>query len=139
MLGKLAVSPRTWRSRPEVLVRTVAAMTAGYGMCLVLRPEILARPAGLTVDGVVPDDVAALTRSIGVRDVVLSMLTVVAPAGRSLAAANAARVVADTGDAVWFGHLLKDPAMRAKVSGSAAAWAALGAAVGVYAWRRGEV
>jgi hypothetical protein len=121
---------------PELLLRTAAALTAGYGALLVVRPAALAKPAGLTVDGAVPAPLATLTRSIGVRDIVLSLLAVVAPAGRPLAMVTAARVVADATDALWFARMLERRSLRAKVSGAAAGWAVLQAAAGAYAWRR---
>jgi hypothetical protein len=141
MSGALAsrFGPPGWRARPELLLRATAAVTAGYGAILVIRPQTLADPTGLTTERGVPDHVVALTRSIGMRDVVLSLLAVVAPPGRSLAAVTAARVVADATDAVWFARMLDRPVMRAKVVGAAAGWAALQAAAGVYVWRRRTV
>jgi hypothetical protein len=119
-----------------LLVRTTAILTAGYGALLVVRPETLAGPAGLSAAGDVPPHVASLTRSIGMRDLVLSLLAVVTPPGGSLAVVNMARVVVDATDAVWFARTGQRPSVRAKVSGAAAGWAALQAAAGVYAWRR---
>jgi hypothetical protein len=118
------------------LVRATAVLTAGYGALLVIRPETLARPAGLVGDGDVPPHVAALTRSIGMRDLALSLLAVAAPSGRPLAAVTTARVLVDVTDALWFARMAQPPAVRAKVSSAAAGWAALQAAASVYAWRR---
>jgi hypothetical protein len=129
----LRASRAVWQAEPDVVVRMLAGATAGGAACLVLRPGILARPAGLAPGGAVPDHVAALTRAIGMRDLVLAALTLAAPSGRWLAATNAARVLVDASDAWWFGTLLRAPGARVTVAGAAGAWAALGAAAGLRA------
>lgn len=87
-------------------------------------------------DGSVPEPIAELIRSIGVRDAALALATARSPLGRPLAMLVLARVVADGADAFWFGSFVEDPSQRAKMSGAAAGWAALEAAAGVLALTR---
>ncbi|WP_138761024.1 hypothetical protein [Modestobacter altitudinis] len=104
------------------LTSLVGAATAGYGAALVAVPTILLRPCGLAET----PDTRLLTRSLGVRDVVLGLALVAAPAGRARRLATGARVVADAGDAAAFGAGLAGRGARAPlVALAAASWGAV--------------
>ncbi len=104
------------------LTSLVGAATAGYGAVLVAAPAVLLRPAGLTET----PDTRLLTRSLGVRDVVMGLALLTAPPGRPRRLATAARVVADLGDAAAFGAGLAGRTARAPVVALAAAgWGAV--------------
>ena len=106
--------------------RAVAVATVGYSVAITIAPQVLARPCGLTrADGSVPDDIAGLIRSIGVRDAVLAAALALAPAGYPLRLLTVARVVAAGADTVWFSGLVSDRATKLKIGGVAAGWAAL--------------
>jgi hypothetical protein len=123
-------------TRSDRLVRIVAAATAAYGTALTVAPSLLARPARLRApDGTVPPATAALIRSIGVRDAVLALCLMAAPAGRTMTMLSTARVISDASDAVWFGRTVP-PTQRPKIAGAALGWAALEASVALSARRQ---
>jgi hypothetical protein len=107
-------------------VRVVAALTMGYSVAITVAPRLLAGPARMTgPDGQVSPEVAALVRSVGVRDAALAAALLVTPAGAATSVLTAARAVSDGADAIWFGSWPAGKATRAKISGVAAGWAAL--------------
>jgi hypothetical protein len=104
------------------LTSLVGAATAGYGAALVAAPAVLLRPCGLADT----PDTRLLTRSLAVRDVVLGLALVAAPAGRARRLATAARVVSDVGDAAAFGAGLAGRTARAPlVALAATGWGAV--------------
>ncbi|GAA3744147.1 hypothetical protein HDA32_002420 [Spinactinospora alkalitolerans] len=108
------------------LARTLGLVTAGYSAAITVRPELLARPCGLVAgDGRAPAPVRTLISAIGVRDTAIGLAMALAPEGRPLRVAIAARVAADAGDAVVFGLGLPDRGARRKVAAFASAWAGL--------------
>jgi hypothetical protein len=112
--------------------RAVALATIGYGTAMTIAPKVLAKPCGLTgPDGSVPEEVAGLIRSIGVRDVALAVALALAPAGYPLRLLTAARMVSDGADAIWFSRLVSDAPMKLKVAGVAGGWALLEALTGL--------
>jgi hypothetical protein len=112
-------------------VRVVALGTAAYGVAITLSPEILARPSGLLVGGNVRPPIAALTRSVGVRDVTSAAALALATPGPAMTALTAARVAADITDAISLSRVAPQQ-QRAKVLAVTCGWAAL--QIGVAAW-----
>ncbi|MEV1045512.1 hypothetical protein [Streptomyces sp. NPDC049916] len=113
-------------------VRWVGAATAAYGVGVLVRPALMARPCGLDEeDGSVPVPTALLIRALGVRDAAIGLAMLIAKDGSALRAATACRVAADLGDAVLFGTQLPDPAARRKAAAVAGGWGALCAAAGL--------
>lgn len=107
-------------------VRVVATLTMTYSVAIAIAPRLLAGPCRLLdADGQVPPGIAALIRSVGVRDAALAAALLLAPPGPAVATLTAARVVSDAADAVWFGSLPLTGSQRAKISGAAAGWAAI--------------
>lgn len=118
------------------LTRVLGAATAAYGLALVARPEVLARPTGLVdEEGRVPGPTALLIRSLGARDAAIGAAMVLAGDRASRRLATACRIAADASDAVVFGTLLEEPDKRRKAVGVAAAWGVLCAAA-LYASER---
>ncbi|MFD4021003.1 DUF4267 domain-containing protein [Streptomyces sindenensis] len=114
------------------LVRWVGAATAAYGVGVLVRPALMARPCGLgDEDGSVPAPAALLIRAMGVRDAAIGLAMMAAKDRSVRQAATACRVVADLGDAVLFGTQLPDPAARRKAAAVAGGWGALCAVVGL--------
>lgn len=117
------------------LPRALGVLTAAYGASTLVRPAILAGPAGLAQGGpTAPVDV--LIRAIGVRDIAVGVLMATST-GRTQQLATGARIAADLGDAVtWAVNPGIDPDARRKTIGVAVGWAALNA-IGLLAARRG--
>ncbi|WP_439082164.1 hypothetical protein [Streptomyces sp. WL006] len=114
------------------LVRWVGAATAAYGVGVLVRPVLMARPCGLDgEDGSVPAPADLLIRALGVRDAAIGVTMLVAKDRSVRRAATACRVVADLGDAVLFGTRLPDPAARRKAAAVAGGWGALCAVAGL--------
>lgn len=114
------------------LVRWVGAATAAYGVGVLVRPELMARPCGLDhEDGSVPAPAALLIRAMGVRDAAIGLAMLVAKDRSVRRAATACRVAADLGDALIFGTQLPDPAARGKAAAVAGGWGALCAVAGL--------
>lgn len=112
--------------------RAVALVTVAYSVSITVAPRLLAKATGLTrPDGSVPEGVAGLIRSIGVRDATLAAALVAAPVGYPIALLTAARVLSDAADAVWFARIVDDRSAKLKVAGAAGGWAVLEAAVGM--------
>jgi hypothetical protein len=117
------------------LTSLVGAATAGFSVALAAAPGILLRPCGLADT----PDTRLLTRSLAVRDVVLGLALVAAPAGPLRRLATGARAVADLGDAAAFGTGLAGRGARAPVVALAAAsWGALALLAGVLDERAGR-
>ncbi|MFE2059618.1 DUF4267 domain-containing protein [Streptomyces sp. NPDC059446] len=113
-------------------VRWVGAATAVYGVAVLVRPALMARPCGLDDgDGSVPAPAALLIRAMGVRDAAIGIAMMAAKDRSVRRAVTACRVVADLGDAVLFGTQLSEPAMRRKAAAVAGGWGALCAAAGL--------
>jgi len=108
--------------------RTLGVLTAAYGVATLVRPAILAGPAGLAgSDGQPSEPVSILVRAVGVRDTVNGVTVALAPAGAPLKLALAARIAADLGDAAVFGLSPGDPAAKRKAVVVGLAWGALNA------------
>jgi hypothetical protein len=108
------------------LPRVLGAATAAYSLTALARPAVFARPCGLVdADGSVPPGVATAIRAVSARDVAASVAMVVAPVGPALDTAIALRAAADLSDAVVFGLLARDPAVRTKVLAVTVTWGAL--------------
>ncbi|MFF1611570.1 hypothetical protein ACFVYA_27615 [Amycolatopsis sp. NPDC058278] len=78
-----------------------------------------------TPAGDVTAGVRTLIAGIGARDAAIGLAMLLAPAGKPLQVALAARVASDAADAVVFGTTLPDRSARTKVAAFAATWAAL--------------
>ncbi|GGS36445.1 MULTISPECIES: hypothetical protein [Actinokineospora] len=112
------------------LTRLLGAATAAYGAAIVVRPALLASPAGLTnATGEVPGGSQILVRAIGARDAAVGVAMLCAPPGPALRTAVAARVACDLSDAAVFAAL-PEPDKRRKVVAVAVAWAVLCAIAG---------
>jgi hypothetical protein len=114
--------------RSIVVPRALGALTAAYGAFTLVRPQSLARMAGLLT----PDRPArAATRNlgwaIGARDLISGGAMMLATPGAPLRVALAARVACDAGDAIGFGVLVPRSS-RAKVIAVAAGWGLICAA-----------
>ncbi|MFE0697528.1 hypothetical protein [Streptomyces sp. NPDC058869] len=113
-------------------MRWMGAATAAYGVAVLVRPALMARPCGLDgEDGSVPAPTALLIRALGARDAAIGIAMMVAKDRSGRRAATACRVVADLGDAVLFGTRLPDPAARRKAAAVAGGWGALCAVAGL--------
>jgi hypothetical protein len=106
--------------------RILGAATAAYGLAVLVRPRILARPVAMAEpDGGLSPAIRVAAGLIGVRDVLAGGYLAVAPAGPALRTAIVARALFDAGDAVLFGTLSPTPQARRKAAAVAAAWSAL--------------
>ncbi|WP_406723833.1 hypothetical protein WJ438_02960 [Streptomyces sp. GD-15H] len=116
-------------SKPIAATQVLGLATAAYSAALVIRPEILARPCGLTgSDGRAERSTRLLIRAIGARDTVIGTAMMLAPRGTARSWAVGCRIVADFSDAVAFGTMLPSRGARAKAAVSATLWGALCAA-----------
>lgn len=105
--------------------RLLGAATAAYGTAVAVRPDFLARPAGLTDDGATPPDVAVLCRIVGVRDLVSGAAMATVSSTGALRTAIAVRAVSDLGDAAVMGTSLPDRDARRKTAAVALSWGVL--------------
>lgn len=76
------------------LPRALGAATAAYGTAVAVKPELLARPTGLTEDGRTPPGTVVLCRAVGVRDLISGVSIAAARSTPGLRGALAARVAA---------------------------------------------
>jgi hypothetical protein len=113
--------------RPR-FARTFGLVTAAYGVSAILRPGTLARYSGLGDPAAPGAAVRALSTTIGVRDLCSGAAILLAPPGRPLRAALAARTALDAGDALVFGALCPTRRARDTIAAVAAGWGALAAA-----------
>lgn len=114
------------------LTRVMGAATAAYSVALLVRPAILAKPAGLAnATGEVPAGTQILIRALGARDTAIGLAMAFAPPGAALRTAVAARVASDLADAAVFGSALPEPDRRKKIAGFAVVWGALCAFAGL--------
>ena len=113
----------------SVFPRVMGVLTAAYGVSVLARPDLLAKPSGRTeADGTVSEGVAVVTRALAARDAASGLAMVFAPAGPALRTAIAVRVGSDISDAVLLGLALPDKDKRRKVVAVALLWGALCAA-----------
>src|SRR5947209_15738659 len=99
------------------LPRVLGVLTAAYSVVIIARPEVLARPCGLTgPGGRASAAVRTLIGGIGARDVAIGTAMVLAKRGPALQTAVAARVFSDVADAVVFGLQLPDRGQRPKIA-----------------------
>jgi hypothetical protein len=105
--------------------RLLGALTLAYGAAVATRPQVLTRPAGLETASRTSPRARRVARAIGMRDVVSGATMLLAPAGRPLQRAVAARVVCDLGDVAGFGLASPGARNKAKAVGAAAGWALL--------------
>jgi hypothetical protein len=116
------------------LPRTLGVLTAGYGLATLIKPAILATPAGLSA-GEPPAAVSTLVRAVGVRDIA-SGVAMAVTTGRAQRTAVGVRIAADLGDVVtWALSSSPDRAQRRNTMVIGAGWAALNA-IGLAAARR---
>lgn len=107
------------------LPRALGAATAAYGTAVAVKPELLARPTGLTEDGRTPPGTVVLCRAVGVRDLISGVSIAAARSTPGLRGALAARVAADVGDAAVLGAALPDRDARTKAAAVALSWGTL--------------
>ncbi|GAA3494970.1 hypothetical protein GCM10019016_020700 [Streptomyces prasinosporus] len=111
------------------LLRALGAATCAYGIALVYRPGLLARPLGLVgPHGRADPHDALAVRPMAWRDAATGLAMLVAPEGAALTTATAVRIASDVGDAVLFGAALSGRVRRAGAAVSALGWAALAVA-----------
>jgi hypothetical protein len=103
--------------------RLLGVATAAYGAAVIVKPDLMLRPAGLSTTHSTAAD--TLTRSVGARDIASGLAMAAAPSGHALRTALAVRVLSDLGDAVFFGLALRGKPQRTKAVGIAAGWGAL--------------
>lgn len=118
----------------HLLPRVLGAITVAYSAVIIARPEVLARPSGLTgPGGEASRGVRTLIGGIGARDVAIGSAMVLAPRGPALRTAVAARVFSDAADAVVFGLQLPARDRRPQIVAFALFWAGLCAFSGRWA------
>lgn len=109
-------------------LRFVGAATALYGLAVAARPELLARPSGLTGHGGRLEETTRITlRPLVWRDTADGLAMVCAPEGPALRTAALVRIASDLGDAALLGRTLPQRA-RAKAVAVSLGWAALSVA-----------
>lgn len=109
--------------------RIAGLLTIGYSAAIIAKPQVMAKPCGLTnPDGSVPETAGMLIRVIGVRDAVSGLALLVAPPGKALWIAGVVRVASDAGDGLMFGRLLPHADARRKAAAAALGWAGICAA-----------
>jgi hypothetical protein len=119
-------------------LRVLGAITAAYSAIIVVAPDVLAKPSRLTnAAGRSTPETRLLVRAVGIRDTAIGVAMMTAPPGAALAAATAARIATDAGDAVAFGIMLPSRDTKLKIAGFAAMWAAVNA-VALARARRGD-
>lgn len=104
--------------------RVMAALTAGYGVFALLRPQHV--PDAMHASGAERERLTALTRGYGVRDLVLSMAALTSRSG-AVPLAAAARIASDVGDCVLLVRRTDETGVRAKIATATLGWAALNA------------
>ncbi|MER5387720.1 hypothetical protein [Saccharopolyspora sp. NPDC002686] len=106
--------------------------TAAIGATVVVRPETLAVPCGLTgTAGTTSPGTAALCRGIGARDVVSGLALVFAPSPDPLRLAVVGRVMTDISDALLLGSFRPVPPARGTLATLAAGRSVLTALIGL--------
>lgn len=109
-----------------LIPRILGAATAAYGLAVLVRPRILARPVDMVEpDGSIGPAIRVAAGLIGIRDIAAGGWLAVAPEGPQLRTAIIARAVFDAGDAVLFGTLSPTARARRKSAAVAGAWSAL--------------
>jgi hypothetical protein len=109
-----------------LIPRILGAATAVYGLAVLVRPRILARPVAMVEpDGTLGPAIRVAAGLIGVRDIAVGGWMAIAPAGRPLRTAIIARALFDAGDAVLFGTLSPTAEARRRSAAVAGAWSAL--------------
>lgn len=118
------------RSKTQpALPRVLGALTAGYGVAVVVRPGLLAHPCGLTdTDGRPSTATTILTRAVGARDTASGLAMTLATGRRATVTAIGIRVACDTADTILFGLTLPEPKSRGKAARVAGGWGLLCAA-----------
>ncbi|PKW15563.1 hypothetical protein [Saccharopolyspora spinosa] len=112
--------------------RLLGIGTAALGATIVVRPETLAVPCGLTdAAGKTSPGMAALCRGIGARDVVSGLALAFAPSPNPLRLAVVGRVATDIGDALLLGSLKPEPPTRSTLATFAAGRGLLSALIGL--------
>jgi hypothetical protein len=112
----------------------VGAATAAFSAALVAAPQVLIAPLRLEDS----PDTRALTRALGIRDTVIGLAMVIAPAGRPRRMVTAARVLSDWGDAAAFGTGLAGRPRQAWGAAGGVTWGALALLAGVLDERAGR-
>lgn len=107
-----------------VLPRVLGVATTAVGVLELVRPDLWARPTGIT--GPSPA-MRAWHHTAGARDVVSGLALLLAPTGDKLRAAVLFRIVSDVTDAVGTGLNAPTGTARAKAVGAALGYAALNA------------
>lgn len=106
--------------------RVIGAATAAYSVAVLVRPEVLAKPAGLVGrDGSADDGTTVLTRATSARDLASGLAMALAPTAGGVRLAGVVRLAADVGDAVGMGLALPDRSARGKAAGVALGWGVL--------------
>jgi hypothetical protein len=109
-------------------LRCVGAATALYGLAVAARPELLARPSGLSGPGGEVEETTRISlRPLVWRDVADGAAMVLAPEGPALRTAALVRIASDLGDAALLGATLPRHVRPMAVAVSLG-WAALSAA-----------
>ncbi|HET9861545.1 MAG TPA: hypothetical protein VFQ19_17355 [Nocardioidaceae bacterium] len=123
----------TLAKNAHLLPRALGGLTAAYGGYTLVRPQSLVRQ--LHTDR--PETARKAGRAIGVRDLVSGLGMLAAPSGTALNAAIAARVAADTSDAVLLPRFTSERDRRNLIRAVALGWGAACAAAGLWAARKG--
>lgn len=111
-----------------VLPRVLGAVTAGYGVAIFAKPELLLRQAGMLRGDVASAEQATFVRTLAARDLASGLAMVTAPSGSAMRVAIGMRVISDAGDLLVLGRALAGRPERAKNIAAAAGWGLLCAA-----------
>jgi hypothetical protein len=111
-----------------VLPRVLGAVTAGYGVAIFARPELLLKQAGLLRGDTATAEQATFVRTLAARDLGSGLAMMTATSRSAMRAAIGVRVLSDAGDLVVLGRALAGRPERTKNVAAAAGWGLLCAA-----------
>jgi len=105
------------------LTRLLAVATAGYGVFALVRPDHL--PKAMEAGPSDHEPLEQLARGYGVRDLVISGITLFGPAPGARRAGAVLRIANDLADAALLSTRTEDAKVRAKVLTATLGWATL--------------
>jgi len=119
----------------QLLSRGVSALTLGYAVFSLVKPEHLGR--AMDSDAFEQPTYDKIAKAYGVRDVAIGGLGLLGPSPKAVQVAMGLRIVGDLADAVVLGSRAPDNKVRAKVLAVTLGYAALNTAALVRDSRRG--
>lgn len=119
----------------QLLSRGVSALTLGYAVFSLVKPEHLGR--AMDSDAFEQPTYDKIAKAYGVRDVAIGGLGLLGPSPKAVQVAMGLRIVGDLADAVVLGSRAPDNKVRAKVLAVTLGYAVLNTAALVRDSRRG--